>query len=370
MYSVQSLIQDPILLRLIFALIIVLITVFARHLLSHVVIKRLYQIKIQKISLDFSRFDCLQKPINYLLLITGIYFALKVSPFVYYQNTSEQILELNNFQLSLSLIHVKFLNRIYTSLFAGISTWVIYNLEHLYEQFFMDLNERHALIDNTVIIRYLARMIRFISIAIGVIITLIILIPDLSTVITGVGIGGAAVAFVSKDSLASVFSGMSLLLDKPFVIGDWITVNDTDGIVEDISFRSTRIRTFSQSVVVIPNHTINNANITNWSRMEKRRVSFELGVTYQTTPTQMKQCVKALKEMISTQADIEPSTVLVHFTDFGDYSLNIKIIYYTLKTDFASYLAIQEHVNLEILNICKQHHIQIAFPTQTIEMHS
>lgn len=370
MYSVKSLIQDPILLRLVFALLMILVTVFARHLLSNVVIKRLSKIKFHKLTLDFSRLDCLQKPINYLLLATGIYLALKVSPFVYYHSTSEQILELGGLQLSLSLISVDFLNQIYLALFAGISTWIVYNLEHLYEQFFMELNEKHTLIDNTVIIRYLSKVIRFISVAVGVMIVLVILIPNLSKVITGVGIGGVAVAFVSKDSLSSIFSGMFLLLDKPFVIGDWITVNDTEGIVEDISFRSTRIRTFSRSVVVIPNNTIGNANITNWSHMEKRRVSFELGVSYSTTTAQMNQCIEALKKMISTQADVESNTVLIHFTSFGDYSLNIQIIYYTLKTDAASYLSIQEHINFEILKICEQYDIDIAFPTQTIELHS
>ena len=368
MYSMQSLIHDPILLRLILALVVLLVTLLAKKYLSGIIIKCLSRIKIKKFILDFKVFDCLQKPINSLLLATGVYLTLATSPFVYYRETSEQVLSIGDWNFTLSLIHIGVINKLYLAIFVGIATWVIYELEHLYEQFFTDLNEKHSLIDNTVFIRYLAKIIRFISVAIGVTIVLVILVPELSTLVTGVGIGGVAIAFVSKDSLSSISSGVLLLLDKPFVIGDWITVNDVDGIVEDISFRSTRIRTFSQSLVVIPNNTIGNASITNWSRMGKRRVSFELGVSYSTSETQISQCVLDLKSIISKHPDIETDTVLVHLTSFGDYSLNIQIIYYTLKTDLSSHLAIKEQINLDILNLCNHYGIDIAFPTQTILM--
>lgn len=366
MYSTQSLIHDPVLLRLVLALIILLITFFAKRILSKTLIKCLSRIKINKLTLDFSLFDHLQKPINYLLIATGIFLTLAVSPFVYYRAASEQILTIGDFKLILSLISIDFIFKIYQVAFVGIATWIVYDLEMLYEQFFTDLNDKHGLIDNTVFIRYIAKIIRFITIILGVAIALTILFPDLSGLATGVGIGGVAVAYISKDSFSSLLSGMFLLLDKPFVIGDWITIDSIDGIVEDISFRSTRIRTFSQSLVVIPNNTIGNANIINWSRMEKRRVSFDLGVSYNTSESQLKQCVADIKNLIVRHPDIESNTALVHFISFGDYSLNIQIIYYTLKTDLASYSAIKEAVNLEILDLCNRYQVEIAFPTQTI----
>lgn len=366
MYSLQSLIYDPVLLRLVLALAILLITFFAKRVLSKILIKYLSKIKINKLTLDFSLFDRLQKPINCLLIATGIFLTLAVSPFVYYKTISEQFLTIGDFRFILSLISINFVVKIYKVAFIGIATWVIYDLEQLYEQFFTGLNDKHELIDNTVIIRYVSKIIRIVTIIIGIAIALTILFPNLSGLATGVGIGGAAVAFVSKDSLSSILSGMFLLLDKPFVIGDWITIDSVDGIVEDISFRSTRIRTFSQSLVVIPNNTISNANIINWSRMEKRRVSFDLGVSYSTSETQIKQCIDDIKHLLTNHPDIESDTALVHFTSFGDYSLNIQIIYYTLKTDLSSYLAIKETVNLDILNLCNRYQVEIAFPTQTI----
>lgn len=370
MYSVKDLINDPIALRLLLSLVILLITLFAKRVLSQVVIRFLSKIKIGKFSLDTGLFDHLQKPINYILLITGIYIAMATSPFVYYHTHTEQVLNLEFLDIRLSIIYIGLINKVYSALFAAIVTWIIYDLIHLYEQFFTKLNQKHALIDNTVFIRYLSRILNFITIVVGTAIVLILLVPDLSSILTGVGIGGAAVAFVAKDSLTSIFSGMVLLLDKPFIIGDWIAVDNIEGIVEDISFRSTRIRTFSQGLVVVPNSTIGNATIINWSRMEKRYVSFELSVSYDTSNEQIVTCTHQLKHLIAQHPEIETDTVLVRFSSLGEYSLKIQITYYTLKIDLASYLEIKEAINLKILEICEANHISIAFPTQTILMPS
>lgn len=370
MYSAKDLVNDPITLRLLFSLIILLITLFAKRLIGQVVIKSLSKIKIHKFSLDTRLFDCLQKPINYILLLTGIYLAVAASPFVYYHTPTEQVLNLEFLDIRLSLIYIKLINKLYSALFAAIITWIIYDSIHLYEQFFTELNEKHALIENTVFIRYLSKILAFVTIAIGVAVVLIFLVPDLSGILTGVGIGGAAVAFVAKDSLASIFSGMILLLDKPFIIGDWIAVDSIEGTVEDISFRSTRVRTFSQGLVVVPNSTIGNATIINWSRMKKRRVSFELGLSYDTSNEQILACTHELKHLIAQHPEIETDTVLVRFSSLGDYSLKIQITYYTLKTDLASHLEVKEAINLKILETCEANHISIAFPTQTILMPS
>ncbi len=361
-----TLIKDPFYIRLIGAALVLFIFIIAKRILSKLVIKFLSKIQFKQKRLDIVLFDCLQKPFNYLFLFTGIYMALAISPFIYYQTPSEQSFILGELTIPISIISKATLTKYYSVIIIGIITWAIYDLEHIYEQLFSNFNMRVALIDNTLFIRYMARIIRFITVTIGVILILITLVPNLSTIITGVGIGGAAVAIISKDSIANIFSGMILLLDKPFVIGDWVELGTIEGIVEDISFRSTRIRTFTQGLVVIPNATIGNANITNWSRMSKRRVKFDLGVAYATSTTQLKTCITKIKNYLETHPDIEADTSLVAFENFGDYSLNIQIIYYVLKTDYPSYLAIKEVVNLELIAICDSLDISIAFPTQTL----
>lgn len=356
--------NNPILIRLLIAVVILVVTLIARRFLSKWIIQALSHIKFHKTCLDPSAYNVLQKPISYFIFVTGVAFALASSPFVMFSN--KQILHIGEVDITLSIIPNKIVSTLYIALVIGLVTWIVYELERIYEQFFMELNEELSLIDNTVFIRYLARILNFITLTIGIGVMLIILVPELSSLATGVGIGGAVLALVAKDSLTSSISGMFLLLDKPFVIGDLVNVNGIDGTIEDISFRSTRIRTLSQGLVIMPNSEINNASITNLSRMEKRRVDFELGVSYDTTTSQMTHLTAQIKSMLKSFDEVEKDTILVHFNNFGDYSLNIRIIYYTYSTPFADYLAIQEQVNLKIIEVCEANHIDIAFPTQTI----
>lgn len=366
MFSLSELRHDPIIVRLFFSLMVLLCMFIVKHFLSPWMIRFLSHLRLQKVRLEEDTLIYLKKPIDTLIYLTGITLALIVSPFVYYTTITEQVLSIGDLHIPLSILPIKMISKFYFSLVVFNLTWIIYEIEQVYEHFFMKLNAQLTLFDNTVFIRYLSRIINVLTLAFGIMIALIILVPNLSSVITGVGIGGAAVAFIAKDSLAGVVSGVLLLLDKPFVIGDWISINDIEGHVEDISFRSTRIRTFSQSIVIIPNNAISNATITNWSKMEKRRVSFELGLSYNTTPEELQNCVSRMQALLNTFSQIEKETAVIHFTSFGDYSLNIQIIYYTYHTQLEPYLAIQEEVNLQLLKLCDELHLDIAFPTQTI----
>ena len=246
MSTVQTLIHEPIYIRLILALIILVIFTIGKRSFSALLIKGLSKIKIKKVSIEPSQYQRLKKPLGYFLAILGIYLALLVSPFVYFNPKVplEQVLKIGELKIRLSIIPQSILHRIFSAILIALATWLIYEIEYIYENFFMELNTKLALIDNTVFIRYISRIINFVTLALGIAIFLVILIPGFSGIVTGVGIGGVAIAYVAKDSLASMLSGILLLLDKPFVIGDWITVCDIDGIVEDIIFRSTLIRTF------------------------------------------------------------------------------------------------------------------------------
>lgn len=366
MLYLQELRHDPVIVRLFFAFIVLICMLIVKRFLGKWIIRILSHLKFQKVRLNIETLSCLEQPINILIWLTGITLALVVSPLVYSSTPMEQVLYLGEFHIPLSMIPIHWIAKLYLSLMAGTITWIIYEIEQIYERFFTELNEKLVLIDNTVFIRYLSRIINFLTLAFGLMVALIILIPDLSGIITGVGIGGAAVAFIAKDSLAGIVSGVFLLLDKPFVIGDVINIGDVEGHVEDISFRSTRVRTFSQSLVIIPNNTISNENITNWSKLEKKRVSFVLGLSYDTSPDVLKECIQRMQETIKSFNMIEKDTVVIHFTSFGDYSLNIQIIYYTYHTTLEPYLKIQEEVNIKLLELCQELHIDIAFPTQTI----
>lgn len=368
MLSLSTIISDTILIRLILSIVILISSSVGIRFIIPLLIQCLSKIKLKQLNVQGIVLTSVEKPLHYLLKTIGIYFAVIISPFVYYHTPNEQLLEIGELTIRISLISISLVNRVLPAIMIIFITWIIYELEHLYEQFFMDINTKLALIDNTVFIRYLSRILNFVTLTIGIALALVILIPNFAHVITGVGIGGVALAYVAKDSLASMFSGILLLLDKPFVIGDWITLDQVDGIVEDISFRSTRVRTFDQGLVVIPNNTVGNDSITNWSRMQKRRVTFNLGVSYSTSPEQVQRLMASIKTYLQNHPNIETETVLVHLTSLGDYTLNIQIIYYSLSTDLVSYSALKEDVNLELLKQCSLHEVEIAFPTQTIHV--
>ncbi|MCX8037858.1 MAG: mechanosensitive ion channel family protein [Candidatus Sumerlaeia bacterium] len=192
---------------------------------------------------------------------------------------------------------------------------------------------------------------------------------DVKGLIAGLGLGGLAVALAARDSIANVFGSVVILADRPFRVGDWIEAQGQgiEGVVEEIGFRSTRIRTFAKSVITVPNSVVANWAINNWSAMPRRRVQMTLGVAYETTPEQIERLVARLREMLQAHPQVDAGeNLLVHFTDFGESSLQILVQYFTFATQRGPYLAVREEINLAILRLLDELGIEIAFPTRTV----
>ncbi len=187
-----------------------------------------------------------------------------------------------------------------------------------------------------------------------------------SSLLAGLGIGGLAVALAMQDTLANLFGSVFIFLDRPFGIKDWIRVGDVEGAVEDIGFRSTRIRTAPGTLVSIPNKTVAAANVDNWSRMPKRRVMQTIGVTYETSPEDMEKAVAALRDIVENDPGVDRNSVLVRFTEFGESSLNILLLYFTRTIAFADHLTVKERVNLAIMRKLRDLGLSMAFPTRTV----
>ena len=357
---------NPLYIRLAASILLLLLALIGHRLFSRFMIKLVSRIEIKNIRMDTVHLEQLQNPFNYLFLVTGFFIALAISPFVIYTTiTSESFWSIS---IPISIIPFAFLARIYTATVTGLITWILYLVTHIYEDILYQINFKIPFMNNSLFIRFTARMTRIAIVIIGVFVGLICIFPKLSTILTGVGLGGVAVAFVSKDALAKILSGVLVMLDKPFVIGDWIETGDLEGVVEDISFRSTRLRTFTQGQVIIPTSQIGNANLINWTRMEKRRVKFDLGVDYGTSIKDLTRCIEGIKNILYLDTDVEKETYLVTFENFGDYALNIQIYYFSLYTDYATYLQVKQRINFEILRLCEDLNINIAFPTQTLYM--
>jgi MscS family membrane protein len=186
---------------------------------------------------------------------------------------------------------------------------------------------------------------------------------DVAALLTTLGVGGIAFALAAQDTIKNLFGGFTIFVDKPFKLGDRIQVAGYDGTVEDIGMRSTRIRTLAGRLVTIPNYKIVDSEIENVTAEQSRKITLNLGLTYDTTPEAMQEAIDWLKELPKLIPAIKNETK-VGFITYGDFSLGITFIYYIKRRN--DIFETQSAVNLAILKHFNQKGWNFAFPTQTI----
>ena len=191
---------------------------------------------------------------------------------------------------------------------------------------------------------------------------------SVSSLLAGLGIGGAALALASKDTVANIFGSIVIFLDQPFYVGDWIEIGDKEGTVEEVGLRVTRIRTFANSVITIPNSQLTTMAINNWSRMRKRRITFTARLPYGTRPDQMVAAVEAIRKVIRNDPRLCQDFSLVNFTELGPHSLDILVYCFTTTTNWAEHLQIRQEFLLEIMGEIDALGLDFALPTQTVNM--
>jgi len=186
----------------------------------------------------------------------------------------------------------------------------------------------------------------------------------ISTVIAGLGIGGVAVALAAQTVLGDLFSYFAILFDQPFKIGDFIIVDDYLGTIEHVGIKTTRIRSLSGEQVIFSNTDLTNSRVRNYKRMNKRRVVFRLGVTYQTNLQQLKEIPVIISGTIKS-IDLTAFD-RAHFFSYGDFSLIFEVVYYVLSSDYNKYMDIQQGINLQLKEEFEKRGIEFAYPTQTL----
>jgi MscS family membrane protein len=191
---------------------------------------------------------------------------------------------------------------------------------------------------------------------------------SVASLLAGVGIGGAALAFASKDAVANVFGSIVIFVDRPFLIGDWIEVGDVEGTVESVGIRVTRVRTFANSVLTIPNAQFTILPINNWSRMRKRRIKLTVGLTYDATPDGVRAAVEAIRGIIRADDRLDQEFFLVNFHDFGESSLDIFCYLFTRTTDWTEHMQIRQEFMLAVMQAMADLDLQFAFPTRTVHV--
>jgi small-conductance mechanosensitive channel len=189
---------------------------------------------------------------------------------------------------------------------------------------------------------------------------------EITTLVAGLGIGGIAVALAVQNILGDLFASVSIVLDKPFVIGDFIIVDNFLGSVEHIGLKTTRLRSVSGEQLVMSNSDLLKSRIRNYKRMYERRILFTIGVIYQTPLEKLKSIPNIVKEVIETKEEARFDRA--HFKEYGNFSLNFEIVYWVQSPDYAIYMNIQQAINLEIYQRFEEQGIEFAYPTQTLFM--
>jgi len=187
---------------------------------------------------------------------------------------------------------------------------------------------------------------------------------DITMLITGLGIGGIAVALAVQNILGDLFASLSILVDKPFVIGDFIIVGDLMGTVERIGLKTTRVRSLSGEQIIFSNSDLLSSRVRNYKRMYERRVVFPFGVTYQTPPDVLEAIPETVREIVEAQEDVRFDRC--HFKSFGDSSLDFETVYFVLVSDYNVYMDRQQAINLAIMRAFEERSIEFAYPTRTL----
>lgn len=291
-------------------------------------------------------FLAFEKPIQWLFIIIGVYVSARYFPHVDQTNPL-------------------FLKIIRSSVIFIIS-WGLFNLSSSSSLLFTKINERYNIEIDEILIPFLSKTLRFIIVAISISIIAQEFEYDVNGFVAGLGLGGLAFALAAKDALGNLFGGVVIITEKPFSIGDSIKTPSVEGTVEDITFRSTKVRTSTQALVTVPNATLANESIMNLSKMEKRQITFNLQVPHDTSKEKLKTVVKQIESYLKDHPEIHQETILVSFDQYKENGLDIFLYFFTNTTNWEEFLKIKEEINFEIMDILEREEVEIALPSRKL----
>ena len=191
---------------------------------------------------------------------------------------------------------------------------------------------------------------------------------NVTSLLAGLGLGGVAVALAAKESLSNFFGGFAVIMDKPFSTGDWIVCNDMEGTVEDIGFRSTKIKTFYDSVLTVPNALISASIVDNLGKRKARRTRVTLDLSFGTPPGKIPDFIEGIKNILRKNAHTRKDYYQCYFAGYGPYSLQVFLNFFLVVPDWDTELLQKQNIFLEILKLSRALKVKFAFPTQTLNV--
>lgn len=334
----------------------VFIVVFGTLLLNYLVNKILaaYYARylISKSPWEKALIDAMRKPLSLLIWLIGLVLAAQIAWDKTHATifTVVPVIRTIGVILCLSWFLVRFIHQVTESIVA--------------QKLLRDTGYDRTTADA------IAKLLRISVIITAVLVTMQSLGFSISGVLAFGGIGGIAISFAAKDLLANFFGGLMIYLDRPFSIGDWIRSPDRDieGIVEQIGWRLTVIRTLDKRPLYVPNSVFTTVSVENPSRMDNRRIYETIGIRY-ADATRMGAIVAEVRKMLETHPEIDTGqTLIVNFNEFAASSLNFFIYTFTKTTEWVKYHAVKQDVLLKIIDIIEAHGAECAFPTTTVHV--
>jgi MscS family membrane protein len=306
--------------------------------------------KKTKFSWDDDLIDSIEKPSRYIFVT--VFFLLTYSNLQFSVTVSQAISVFLEIALSAAVV------------------WLFYNLADVFSKYLTVVTSKTETELDDQLIPLIRKTLRFFVLIMGVIAILQNNGINVASLIAGLGIGGLAVALAARETLANFFGSVTIFLDRPFKIGDWIKTGEVEGTVEEVGFRSTRIRTFYNSLVSVPNSNLANADIDNLGLRRYRRLKTVLNLTYSTTPEQMEAFVEGIKAIVKANKHFRQDMYEVHFNSFGAHSLDVLVYVFFDVPDWSTELQQRHNFFLEVLRLAKEVGVEFAFPTQTLHMDS
>ena len=326
--------------------------ILLRRLFARLVIGLLRRLtKRTKTEIDDGVLTALEAPLRFVFVVVGIYWASQAAVF-----TSD--IEF-------------FLGRLVRSLIAFTIFWALYRLvdplSHLLDKITTLVGSR-GMRDS--LRGFFAKIAKFALAAVGVVAILEEWDFNVAAVLGGLGLAGAAIAFGAQNLIQNLFAGLSIFLDDIFEKGDWIRTADVEGTVEDIGFRTTKIRRFDKGLVTIPNQLLAGTALTNFSRMTNRRIYWTIGLEYRSTEGQLRAVVEGIREHVygnpAFETDPARVTTLINVDSFNDSSIDILLYCFTETTNWGDWMVIKEELAFRIKQIVEDAGASFAFPSQSL----
>jgi len=326
------------------------VSIFLFFQLFRVLIRKILYKLVQKTTttIDDDILEAIKKPVDFLFIVIGLNFAFS------FLSLDEEVINAID-----KIVRSGFILVVFCSI-VNILNHLSLNIHKITNRFGDKIN---ADLSNFII-----KSIRFFVLVLGLIAILQEWGYNVSGFLASLGLVGMAFALAAKDTAGNLFGSLVIFTDKPFKIGDWIKTPEVEGTIENVGIRSTKVRTFAQALVSVPNGTLANSAILNWSKMGKRRVKTTLGLTYGTSGETLESIINDIKEMLKNNSDIHQETIHIYFSAFGDSSLNIFCYYFTKSTKWAEFMKVREDTYLSIMKIVENNGSSFAFPTQTLHI--